>query len=98
MVLLNMHGYYLRNKSNASTEIKNFVTFVERQFSTKIRAFMSDNGREYASQELAEFFKSQGFHHERSLPYFHESNGSIELLLLWPVPWERKLAFLLPYG
>ena len=39
---------------------------------------VSDNGLQYASQQMSEFAKSYGFKHTTSSPYYPQGNGQIE--------------------
>lgn len=53
-----------------------FKTLVENQLGTKIKAFQSDGGKEYAP--ITKYLSSQGIVHRFSCPYTHEQNGMAE--------------------
>jgi transposase InsO family protein len=48
---------------------------VARQFGKNIKRIRSDNGGEYISNELKDFFLTSGVIHELQPPYSPESNG-----------------------
>ena len=67
---------FLKNKSDASNALKEFVTFAERQFRTTVLSVITDNGGEYVESDI--FFKDKGIRHIRIPPYSHQSNGVAE--------------------
>ena len=80
---------FLEKKSNAAESIIDFVKYLDRQFpeeyrlkqidiTTVIRRFKSDNGGEYLSKKLKDFFTQRGTIHDRTPPYAHELNGVAE--------------------
>ena len=66
---------FLKTKADALTCLKNFVTYVQVQFKTKVRIIRSDNGGEYDSEEAREWMKSMGIIQELTMPYSPEQNG-----------------------
>ena len=48
--------FLLKEKSEVENVFRNFYTMVQTQFNTKIKMVRSDNGREYFSQNLNNFF------------------------------------------
>jgi hypothetical protein len=69
---------FLREKSDASAAVQNFITQVQRQTGRKLKRLRTDNGGEYIAQPLKTFLQSEGIVHEFSPAYFHESNGVAE--------------------
>ena len=67
--------YFMKAKSEASSLIPLFVTFVETQFSTRIKCIRSDNGPEL---RLANFFESKGIIHHTSCVETPQQNGVVE--------------------
>jgi transposase InsO family protein len=55
-----------------------FFNLVKRQFSKQIKRIRSDNGDDYISNVLKDFFLKSGVIHELTPPYSPESNGIAE--------------------
>jgi hypothetical protein len=70
--------YPLKHKTNFYQTFINFQSLVENQFSTKIRIFQSDRGREFISKNLHSHFTKCGIHHQFSCPYTPSQNGRAE--------------------
>lgn len=70
--------YFVRSKRDVKDVIKTFIQYVERQSGKKVKRIRSDNGGEYTSNSLAEFFRCNGIVHERSAPYTPQQNGVAE--------------------
>jgi transposase InsO family protein len=70
--------FFLKRKSGTSITLRVFYNHVERQFGKKIKRIRSDNGSEYISNELKNFFLTSGVIHELTPPYSPESNGIAE--------------------
>lgn len=70
--------YFLQQKSQAVSKIKEFVAMVENQFNRKLKIFRSDGGGEFTSNELKQFFKAKGIIHQFSVPYTPQQNGIAE--------------------
>ncbi|KAG7577529.1 Integrase catalytic core [Arabidopsis thaliana x Arabidopsis arenosa] len=68
--------YLLPSKQTAPMHLKNFISLVERQFSTKIKTIRSDNGTEFVC--LSSFFAEQGIIHETSCVGTPQQNGRVE--------------------
>ncbi|KAL1221457.1 Retrovirus-related Pol polyprotein from transposon TNT 1-94 [Cardamine amara subsp. amara] len=66
----------LLEKKEAPTVLKNFFTFVERQFNNKIKTVRSDNGGEFIS--LRSFFETNGAVHQTSCVETPQKNGRVE--------------------
>ena len=66
--------YHLKRKSVFFSSFLEFKTFVENQFSRKIKAFQSDGGGEF--QALQPLFKQHGILHHISCPHSPKKNGT----------------------
>lgn len=58
--------YFLRAKSDVSSTIIDFKKFIENQTGEKIKVFRTDNGTEYCSKELGNFFRKNGIQHQKT--------------------------------
>jgi len=65
--------FLLKNKSDASRVIQEFIAHVERQFKTTVSCMITDNGGEYVEAE--KFLRSKGIRHLYTPPVSHQSNG-----------------------
>ena len=70
--------YILRTKDEVLEKFKEYVSFVETQFSSKVKNLRSDNGGEYTSKQFDDFCKSKGIVHELTVPRCPEQNGVVE--------------------
>ncbi|MBW0499004.1 hypothetical protein O181_038719 [Austropuccinia psidii MF-1] len=70
--------HILTKKSDATVVLLRVMTTWETKTGKRIKAFRSDNGGEFCNSTLEDWCHSQGTTHEKSLPYHHEQNGSIE--------------------
>jgi hypothetical protein len=68
----------IKKTSDAFGSVKMYVAQCEAIHGVKIKAFRSDNIREYTSHALEEFLVSSGCKHEVSAAYSHEENGVVE--------------------
>ncbi|KAK1420567.1 hypothetical protein QVD17_22267 [Tagetes erecta] len=66
----------LKQKSDVFDTFKQFVSVVERQFSTKLKTVQTDWGGEF--RNLSKFFASLGITHRLSCPHTSEQNGFVE--------------------
>jgi len=71
---------FMKQKSETTKIIKDFVTEMEHQHHKSPKAFRTDNGGEYVTKDLKGFFESKGIIHEFTPPYSPESNGVAERL------------------
>lgn len=69
---------FLRNKSDAKTEIKNYIEFVKNQLSKKPNIFRSDRGGEFMDNELQSYLNDQGIRIELTTPDSPQQNGVAE--------------------
>ena len=72
--------FFLRHKSDAAPTLKDFITQVQRQTGATVRRIRSDNGGEYTSTALADFYAANGIKPEYTVPHNPEMNGKAERL------------------
>lgn len=70
--------FLLKNKSDVSTVLPNFLSMVKNQFGVSIKRFRSDNARDYFNQILTPFFQREGIIHESSCVHTPQQNGIAE--------------------
>ena len=70
--------FLLNNSSELFTIFKDFCAEIQTQFNVSIRAFRSDNAREYFSAPFTTFMASKGILHQSSCAYTLQQNGVIE--------------------
>jgi transposase InsO family protein len=61
---------FLNKNQIPSITLRAFFNHVERQFGKKINRIRSDNGSQYISNELTDFFLTSGVIHELTPPLF----------------------------
>lgn len=70
--------FLLKEKSEVETIFKKIYNIVQTQFNTKIKMVRSDNGREYFSKTLNNFFAEKGIIHQSSCIDTPPQNGIAE--------------------
>jgi len=70
--------YPLINKSEVFSYFVKFKLLVEKQFSTSIKQFQTDNGGEYTSTQFKHFLEKHGILHRRTCPHTSQQNGVAE--------------------
>ncbi|KAM0024788.1 putative RNA-directed DNA polymerase [Helianthus debilis subsp. tardiflorus] len=70
--------YLIKHKSEASMCLINFHNLVERQFGKKIKRIRCDNGGEFTSNQMKEFYGNQGIILETTCPHTPQQNGVVE--------------------
>ncbi|MBW0486044.1 hypothetical protein O181_025759 [Austropuccinia psidii MF-1] len=70
--------HILTKKSDATLVLLRVLTTWEKKTGKRIKTFRSNNGGEFCNSTLENWCNSRGTVHEKSLPYHHEQNGSIE--------------------
>lgn len=70
--------YPLTHKSDFAQTLENFLTFVQTQFSCKVKTFQSDGGTEFLNHQVQHTFLANGIHHQVSCPYTPQQNGRFE--------------------
>jgi len=68
----------MKQKSETTKIIKDFVTEMEHQHHKSPKALRTDNGGEYVAKASKGFFSSKGIIHEFTPPYSPESNRVAE--------------------
>ena len=74
----------LHSKNGVFFVFKIFYAYVQTQFSTNIKIFCSDNGREYTSHLFQDFLQNHGIIHQWSCPSTPQQNGMAERKKLTP--------------
>lgn len=72
--------FFLRTKSDVASTLTNFITYIQRQTGFIVRRIRSDNGGEYTSAALTDFYASNGIKPEYTVPHNPEMNGKAERL------------------
>jgi len=65
-------------KSDAAQAIKDFVSLNEKVLGKQVIHFRPDNGGEYTSNALEQYFSSKRISHETTTPYSSQRNGVAE--------------------
>lgn len=60
--------YFVKNKSEVINCFKEFKLIVEKQMSNSIKAFRTDNGTEFCSNEMKSFLIQYGIIQQRTNP------------------------------
>ena len=72
--------YMLKHKSEVFQKFFEWKALVENSSGHKLKALRTDNGGEYVSNEMKNFLKKEGVHHELTVPKTPEQNGVAERL------------------
>jgi len=70
----------MKQKSETTKIMKDFVTEIELQYHKTLKAFRMDNGGEYVINDLKRFCELKAIIHECTPPYYPESDGVVECL------------------
>ncbi|KAK9064959.1 hypothetical protein SSX86_016342 [Deinandra increscens subsp. villosa] len=70
--------FFLLNKHETPTLVKQFVTLIENQMNKKVKAIRSDNGTEFKNAELNMFCGEKGIERQYSAPYTPQQNGVVK--------------------
>ena len=70
--------FLLKYKSDASQYLKNFHKMIEVQFEKQIKRIRCDNGGEFTSTNMLEFYNEKGILLETTCPHTPEQNGVVE--------------------
>ena len=68
----------LKQKSNATPAIQQFIAMVKTQYGLLIKEIQIDAGGKFKSQELTLFLQEQGITILTSVPHMHQQNGHAE--------------------
>jgi hypothetical protein len=69
---------FIKNKSEVTDIIKQYIKLTLTQFEVKVKRIRTDNGGEYMSTMLSDYFKDHGIKHELSAPHIHQQNRCVE--------------------
>ena len=67
--------FLMKTRFEIREHLKNFISYVETQFDTKIKVIRSDNGFEF---NMPSFFNSKGIIHQTTCVEIPEQNGIVE--------------------
>ena len=70
--------FTLRTKAQVLPFLKEWIVQVELAQERKLKSFRSDNGGEYTSKALKEFFAAKGVEHQLTVAYTPQQNGVAE--------------------
>ena len=70
--------YLMEQKSEVENIFKTLYNMVYNQFETTIKVLRSDNGREYFTKNLSDFFSQKGFFQQSSCVRTPQQNGIVE--------------------
>nr|KAJ0215676.1 hypothetical protein LSAT_V11C300142910 [Lactuca sativa] len=70
--------FLIKHKSDASTCLVNFCKMIENQFSKTVKRIRCDNGGEFTSNLMIDFYAKQGILLETTCPHTPQQNGVIE--------------------
>lgn len=70
----------LERKSEAKSVIKSQFAYMERQTGKHVKGVRTDNGGEFISDDLRDYFKEKGINHQKTVAYTPEQNGRAERL------------------
>lgn len=73
-----MHGYSVEKTSQAGTEIKNAIAFIQRQGNAIVKLFHANNAKEETSKSLSSFFQQKGTVQTQKALHSLPANGTIE--------------------
>lgn len=70
--------YFLKKKDEVGEKIESFLKFTSVQVNHTIKVLRTDNGTKFVNKRLANLFTDNGIHHQTTVPYNAEQNGSAE--------------------
>ncbi|KAK9055092.1 hypothetical protein SSX86_026172 [Deinandra increscens subsp. villosa] len=70
--------FLIKHKSDASRHLIDFHKMVENQFEKRIKRIRCDNGGEFTSTLMTDFYKKQGILLETTCPHTPQQNGVVE--------------------
>ncbi|KAK8921731.1 hypothetical protein KSP39_PZI020888 [Platanthera zijinensis] len=65
----------MKSKGEARQHLKNFIHFIDTQFSTKLKTIRTDNGLEFS---MNDFYQSKGILHQTTCVETPQQNGIVE--------------------
>uniref|UniRef100_A0AAV1VN52 Integrase catalytic domain-containing protein n=1 Tax=Peronospora matthiolae TaxID=2874970 RepID=A0AAV1VN52_9STRA len=73
-----MKGFCLRVKSESENYITRYIKMVQAQFGKKVKLVRHDGAREFATNSLQEFYEDEGIEQQKTVPYAHQTNCTVE--------------------
>ena len=70
--------YLMKDESEASKLVMNFCMMVRTQFNVNVKVLRSDNGSEFTSGPMKEFYAKHGIVHQMSCVNTPQQNGRVE--------------------
>lgn len=70
--------YLFSDKTQVTSLLPAFLTYVNTQFHTSVQVLRSDNGTEFMNKSLASELHKLGIVHQSSCPYSPQQNGIVE--------------------
>ncbi|KAI3723909.1 hypothetical protein L2E82_35671 [Cichorium intybus] len=70
--------YLMKTKSEASHYLMFFYNMIETQFGKRVKRIRTDNGSEFRSRHMLDFYATHGILLETSCPYTPQQNGVVE--------------------
>ncbi|CAH9110065.1 unnamed protein product [Cuscuta epithymum] len=70
--------YLMKNKSEVGQKLIQFCNMIENQFDKRVKCIRSDNGMEFQTNLLSEYYKRQGIILETSCTDTPQQNGVVE--------------------
>ena len=70
--------YFMKQKNEVLSKFKEFERTFSNESGLSVTRLRTDNGGEYTSKEFQEYLKSQGIHHEMTVPHSPQQNGVAE--------------------
>lgn len=70
--------FFMKQKSEVSVIVPNFLTMIQNQFNAQIKIIRSDNGKEYFNQTLILILQAKGIIHQSTCPDTPQQNGLAE--------------------
>ena len=68
--------FLMQTKSQTSSLVPQFYSFILNQFNISIKQIRTDNGTEFS---LSSFYLDKGILHQKSCPYTPQQNGVVKL-------------------
>ncbi|KAF5812650.1 putative RNA-directed DNA polymerase [Helianthus annuus] len=70
--------FLIKRKSDASTCLVNFCKMIKTQFDKVVKRIRCDNGGEFTSNAMVDFYANQGILLETTCPHTSQQNGVVE--------------------
>ena len=86
-----MKGFCMRAKSESEDLIKNYIIKIQTQFGKTVKFVRHDGAREFATNSLKMFYEEQGIEQQTTVPYAHQTNGTVERAIRTIVTIGRSL-------